>query len=56
MSSEAPSNLIIAGLDLKLHKNVSLIPNAEYVFYDEENGIKPDPDLYLRLTFFYKFK
>ena len=56
MSESAPSNLIIAGVDLKLHEYVSLIPNIEYVFYDEENGYRPLSDIYLRLTFFYKFK
>ncbi len=54
-SPDAPSNFIILGYDFKLHKNVNLIPNIKYVLYDEEDGIKPDPDLYLNLTFFYKF-
>ncbi len=54
-SSLAPSNLIIAGFDLKPYKDVHFMPNIKYVFYDEEKGIKPDPDLYLNLTFFYKF-
>ncbi len=60
ISPLSPSNLIISGVDLKLHKNVSLIPNVEYVFYDKVkvNGKekRPESDLYLRLTFFYKFK
>ncbi len=55
-ASTAPSNLIIAGVDFKLDKNVSIIPNVEYVFYDKKNGNRPKSDLYARLTFFYQFK
>jgi|Deesub1362A_J573_1020465.scaffolds.fasta_scaffold00006_331 hypothetical protein len=54
--AQAKSNLLIGGIDFKPHKNVHFIPNVEYVFYDETNGVKPDADLYLRLTFYYKFK
>ncbi len=55
-SKDAPSNLFIAGIDFKPHKDINFMPNIKYVFYDEENGIKPDADLYLNLTFFYNFK
>jgi len=54
--AQAKSNFLIAGIDLRPHKDVHFIPNVEYVFYDKTDGEKPDPDLYLRLTFFYKFK
>lgn len=54
--AQAKSNLLIAGLDFRPHKLVHFIPNVEYVFYDETNGVKPDTDLYLRFTFYYKFK
>jgi len=54
--AQAKSNLLIAGIDFSPNKLVHLIPNIEYVFYEETKGYKPDPDLYLRLTFYYKFK
>ncbi len=55
MSGLNPSNLIIAGLAYKINKNIQFIPNIEYTFYDEENGIDTDSDLIARLTFSYKF-
>lgn len=54
--AQAKSNLLITGIDFKANEFVHFIPNVEYVFYDETNGYKPDADLYLRLTFYYKFK
>lgn len=52
----AKSNLLIAGIDITPVKDVHFIPNVEYVFYNETNGDKPNPDLYLRLTFYFKFE
>ena len=48
-------NLVVLGLDYKALKNLSLIPNVEYAFY-EKAGAGPDPkdDLYVRLTFFWQ--
>ncbi|HEX8617857.1 MAG TPA: hypothetical protein VF911_09765, partial [Thermoanaerobaculia bacterium] len=45
------STLYIAGVDWKLHKNLSIIPNVEYVHYDGggENDLLP------RVTFFFTF-
>lgn len=55
--AQAKSNLLIAGIDFKPNELVSFIPNIEYVFYGKNaNGKKPGSDLYLRLTFYYKFK
>ncbi len=52
----AKSNLAILGVDYKIEKALSLIPNVEYVFYDEANGRPaPDDDLFVRLTFFWSF-
>ncbi|MFQ6120793.1 MAG: hypothetical protein ACE5KE_13035, partial [Methanosarcinales archaeon] len=53
--SRAKSNLLIIGIDFKPHKLVHIIPNIEYVFYDETNGYKPDPDFYFKMTLYYKF-
>lgn len=45
------SMLFIAGVDWKLHKNLSIIPNAELVTY-EDGG---DDDLFARVTFNFTF-
>lgn len=55
MSGLNPSNYLIGGLSYKINKNISFIPNVQYVFYDEEDGIDTDSDLILRATFCYKF-
>lgn len=56
MSNEASNTLYIAGLDIKPTKNLTLTPNIEYINYDEaESGVTPDSDLFLRMTFFFKF-
>lgn len=54
-SKDAPSNLVITGIHFKPHNSVHFMPNIKYVFYDEENGRRPEPDMYINLTFFYKF-
>jgi hypothetical protein len=43
--------LFIAGVDWKVHPNLSFIPNVEYVTY--ENG--SDDDILPRLTFVFRF-
>ncbi len=55
MSSLNPSNYLVGGLSYKVNKNISFIPNVQYVFYDEEDGIDTDSDLILRATFCYTF-
>lgn len=48
---------IIAGVDIQVDKNVSIIPNIEFVKYDaNDNGITPDNDVYGRVTMYWKFK
>jgi len=54
--AQAKSNLLIVGIDFRPQKLIHFIPNVEYVFYDETDDYKPDADLYLRLTLYYKFK
>jgi len=47
----------IAGIDFIVVKDVSIIPNIQYVKYDaNDEGITPADDLYARLTFFWRFK
>lgn len=48
---------IISGVDFEVYKNIYLIPNMAFVLYDENSaGIKPDTDIYGRLTFYWVFK
>ena len=47
----AKATLLMAGVDIKLHKNVDIMPNIKYTFYDtNDEGIRPDDDVYLNLT------
>ena len=49
--------LFIGGVDVQVVKNVSIIPNIQYVKYDANyEGITPSNDIYGRLTFYWKFK
>ena len=49
--------LFIGGIDFQIVKDVSIIPNIQYVKYDANNeGITPENDIYGRLTFYWKFK
>lgn len=52
--SKSKSNFVLAGADFHVAKNLSLIPNIEYVTYD---GIKPAPksDLISRFTLYFTF-
>jgi hypothetical protein len=55
-STEANATLLVAGLDLKLQNNVSLIPNVETVVYGEnDQGVQPKSDIIPRLTLSYRF-
>jgi hypothetical protein len=49
-------NYIIAGLDWKVDKKVSIIPNLLYETYEApKNGTAPDASVTARLTFYYIF-
>jgi hypothetical protein len=49
-------NLIIAGLDWKVDKNVSIIPNLYYETYETPTGgSAPDPSVTGRVTLYYIF-
>lgn len=53
----AKSTFVVAGLDWQPVKDVSFIPNIEFVKYDgNSEGITPGNDLIARVTFFWKFK
>ncbi|MEE8348663.1 MAG: porin [Acidobacteriota bacterium] len=52
----AKFHFFLAGIDWKVSEGFSLIPNVEVVRYDKrEDGTRPDTDLILRITFYYKF-
>ncbi len=55
LNSESPFHLIIAGIDLKILKNISFIPNIMLVTYETTEGVKPKSDAHFKLTFFYSF-
>jgi len=47
----------IVAVDYKVAKDVSIIPNVEFVKYDENNnGVTPTNDIYGKLTVHWKFK
>ena len=55
-ADNAESNLIIGAVSWNAIKNVWLIPNFKYVFYNEpDEGEKPGDDIYANLTLFFKF-
>ena len=52
MSPDSKGNFFLLGLDLKVADRVSLIPNVEFVTYDDD---ALDTDVFLRTTFFVRF-
>ena len=53
---EAKSVFILAGLDFSLEENIHIMPNIEFVTYDEDKDNASDSDFIPRLTFYYKWK
>lgn len=55
-ADNSASNLLIGGISWQAYKNVWLIPNIKYVFYDEaDEGDSPSDDVYANLTLWFKF-
>jgi hypothetical protein len=52
----AKANYLLAGVDFAPHAQVHFMPNVEFVFYNEINGVSPDADIIPRLTFYYIWK
>jgi hypothetical protein len=51
LAADTEFDLALVGLEYRVHRMVSLIPNVEYVTYRETNGRPaPDDDLIARLT------
>lgn len=56
IAKDTEFDLVILGWDYKLHKQISLMPNVEYVMYRNTDGLPaPDDDLFARMTLYYKF-
>lgn len=55
-STEAMANFLIAAISYKVMENVWLVPNIKYAFYENlALGEKPGNDIYLNITFYWKF-
>lgn len=55
-ASNVNINYVIGAVSYQLVKNVWLIPNVKYAFYDQpELGEKPDADMWVNLTLYFKF-
>jgi hypothetical protein len=53
-SPDARANLLIAAVEWRPNRYVSLLPNVESIFYgDSSGGQQPENDLLLRLTFYF---
>jgi hypothetical protein len=51
LAADTEFDLALVGLDYRIHRMVSVIPNLEYVAYRETEGRPaPDDDLIARLT------
>jgi len=56
LAADTEFDLALVGLDYRIHRMVSLIPNVEYVTYRETDGRPaPDDDLIARLTLYVRF-
>lgn len=56
IANDSEFDFALLGLDAKLAKKISLIPNVEYLMYRETAGRPaPDDDLIARLTLFFQF-
>lgn len=51
----AESTLVIAGVDYRLHKNLGVVPNVEWITYEPGPAGTPGDDLFARVTFYYSF-
>lgn len=56
-STEAMVNFLITAVSFQVTDNVWLIPNVKFAFYENTTiGEKPGNDIYLNITFWWKFK
>jgi hypothetical protein len=56
IANDTEFDLAILGWDYRLRRQISLMPNIEYVLYRATDGVPaPDDDLYGKLTLYYQF-
>ncbi len=56
LASDTKFDLVLVGLDYRIHRMVSVIPNVEYVAYRQTGGQPaPGDDLIARLTLYVRF-
>ena len=53
--ARAKNTLIIGGFDVEVEKALHLMPNVEWILYDDVNGVSIDSDVVPRLSFFLNF-
>lgn len=57
MDPSARATMLFAGVEFELRPHLVLTPNVVYTCYDRnDQGVRPDSDLYLRLTLFVDFE
>jgi len=57
MDPSARATMMFAGVEFRLSPHLALTPNAVVTLYDRnEQGLRPDTDVYLRLTLFVDFE
>lgn len=55
-ANNVESNFGIAALSFQIWRNIKIIPNLKYTFYnDSDKGEKPESDIYANLTLYYQF-
>ena len=57
MDPSARATMIFAGVEFRLNPHLALTPNAVVTTYDRnDQGVRPETDIYLRLTLFIDFE
>jgi hypothetical protein len=57
MDSSARATMVFAGVEFRLHPQLALTPNVVVATYDRnDQGLRPQTDVYLRLTLFLDFE
>ena len=56
-STESMANFLITAVSFQVTDSMWLIPNVKFAFYDDTAfGEEPGNDIYLNITFWWKFK
>lgn len=52
----APATMYLAGLEYQISEHFYFTPNTIVISYDRNEGVRPETDFFLRLTFFVNFE